>query len=132
MIYSNEKPPVYDRCVERFGVDWNNNVAFTYGKVLHCKEYPTPDLIVHEEVHTIQQTKIGIEEWWNKYLADNEFRLSQELEAYRKQYQFLKRVILDRNKLNKYNVWIAKTLSGSMYGNIITYSEAFKLIRNEE
>lgn len=49
------------------------------------------DIIYHEAVHFDQQDKFGdCDLWWAKYLTDREFRLECELEAYGKQYLWIK------------------------------------------
>lgn len=50
------------------------------------------DVLFHEEVHSKQQEKWDITEWWNKYIKDPKFRLEVELEAFALQYRLVKRV----------------------------------------
>jgi len=85
-----------------------------------------PDhLIAHEETHIRQQKNklLGLV-WWTRYVFSKKFRLSQELEAYRSQYK----VSGDPMVLHQ----IAKDLSGELYGNLISYDEAIKQIKNEK
>jgi len=123
----DEFPPVWDRLVEMFGVRKENTVV-TYGDKIYSERELTYDIIVHEEVHQKQQRAYGVEEWWDKYLEDVVFRRSQEVEAYQKQYQYLKRVIKNREKLNNNRVRLARDLSSSQYGEMMTYQEALKMI----
>lgn len=44
---------------------------------------------IHEQVHFKQQGK-QVKVWWNKYLRDKDFRLSQEVEAYHAQLMWLR------------------------------------------
>ena len=129
MKLSKEKPPIYQKCVDKFGIDWEKGIIFTYGDTIHCKYDLTPDKIVHEKTHIKQQEEYGRDKWWDRYFEDVEFRLSQEIEAYKNEANFIKKNIKDRNSQFKLIHGIAKDLSSSIYGNIITYSEALKLVR---
>ena len=126
-------PPshIYDRCVEQFGVDFNQGVIFTYGDNIYTKNDLPDHLIIHESTHIKQQKSYGKEIWWEKYFTDEKFRYEQELEAYRKQYQFFTKTNKDRNRRDKFLTIIAGDLSGSMYGNIIEHSEAKKVIKQK-
>ena len=69
-----------------------NNI-FCYGNVLYVpsKVEVPQDIMCHEEVHARQQSVYSAPSfWWDKYLGDKEFRLSQELEAYARQLEFVK------------------------------------------
>ena len=125
-------PPNIKDIEARFGV-LPQGVIFTYGDILY-RPYDVgfidQPLMVHEETHTKQQGD-SPDKWWVKYLSDDNFRLSQEIEAYQNQYKEMKVVYKDRNKvflgLNK----IAKDLSSSIYGNVISFEDAIKIIRGE-
>ena len=130
---TNEFPPqyIYNACVEKFGVSFRKGVIFTVGKNIHVfeKEKLTKDLIEHEITHVIQQMKMGVEKWWDKYLNDPEFRLEQEVEAYREQYKYALKAF-DREDRRMFLNDISKHLSGYMYGNLVTQEEAKELIKN--
>lgn len=130
MKFSSEIPPVYDRCRAVFGltVDWDKNVIFTYGDTVHSKRDLPDDLIVHEAVHVRQQTAMGPEAWWDKYLVDPAFRLSQEVEAYSAQVKWIDTNVRDRNKRFFVKRHIYQMLASSMYGNLVTPSEAKALV----
>ena len=66
-------------------------VVYTYGDTVYIPngEALSDDLEVHEAVHIKQQAEMGAEEWWKKFLEDPEFRLSQELEAYQAQWEYI-------------------------------------------
>lgn len=120
-------PPNYDEVANTFPV--RSDTVFTYGDTLYSprKQILPLDLIIHEEVHVRQQTDPVV--WWRKYIDDREFRLSQEIEAYRSQYRFYCKNVLDRNKRAVFLHRIASDLSSSMYGRIISYADASKQIR---
>lgn len=123
---SHDKPPIYAKCHEAFGVNWDDGIVITYGDTVYCKFELSTDLIVHERVHVIQQKEIGVEAWWDRYLADVKFRLQQEVEAYREQIKFIKKVVKDRNLAFKicHKIWQDME---RMYGGMCDYREARRL-----
>lgn len=84
------KPPNYDSIVATFG-PLPPTVVFAYCSVVYApgangRKLPD-DLLVHELTHLRQQAEtVGRHHaWWERYLADPEFRLLQEVEAYQAQ-----------------------------------------------
>lgn len=126
---STTKPPVWDTLTELYSVSWENT-AVAYGDTIHAKYKLPPEVIEHERVHLEQQghTKQGAAFWWERYLADEVFRYEQELQAYRAEYRYIKVHAKDRNKPAREAHRLAKQLSGTMYGGIVTYSEALEAI----
>jgi hypothetical protein len=84
-----------------------------------------PDLIIHEQTHLKQQEKYGLDNWVTKYLTDDKFRLDMEISAYISQLKS----IGNRELRNKIRIESAKNLASSLYGNIIEYNEAFKILK---
>lgn len=81
-------------------------------------------LIAHERVHFRQQEAIGGPKvWWDRYLVDVQFRLDQEVEAYRAQLASVQGAV--RSKLMPV---VARHLSSPMYGSIISFGEAIRLL----
>lgn len=122
-------PPNYDDICIVFRVRDRKGVVFTYGDTIFSPDsLDLPrELVIHEQVHSDQQAKEP-EAWWLKYLDDDDFRLNQEVEAYRKQYdacadypRALRRRILRR---------LAADLASPMYGCIISEAQAERLIKN--
>lgn len=130
---SFEKPPVYDSICRAFNII-PRNVYFTYGDTLYNpdKLNVPPEIIEHEEVHMRQQNYNNEDAslWWGKYLREPEFRLNQEARGYGRQYEVICDIIKDRNQRNKYLFQLATSLSGPLYNNIISHSEAMKLIKS--
>lgn len=124
MKLSTDTFPFYDQCRSLFGVDIDTGTVFTYGDTIHARCGVPPDLYEHEQTHSIQQERMGKDLWWKTYLADEKFRMKQELEAYRKQYWFFCTQTRDRNRRAVFLHKIASDLSGTMYGNILTLQEA--------
>jgi len=123
-----ERPPasVWDRAV-KLGAD--DNTVFAYGRTYYVPSgIPlTPDLALHEATHTMQQGE-DVDGWWDRYFEDVNFRFEQELEAYRTQYKCLKNVVKDRNNLARQARLLAVTLSGPLYGKLVSGSEAYARI----
>jgi hypothetical protein len=128
----HDYPPNYQDIIKVFpAVASIKTVIFTYGNYVY---YPgkiksiVEHLKVHERTHRKQQGDDPAG-WWKKYLADPKFRLDQEVEAYRNQYQFYK----GRNHNLKEQVsflgHIADDLSSEIYGGIISRAEAIDLIK---
>src|SRR5258708_20624657 len=105
-------------------------VVFTYGDTLYNpsgSDIPT-HLMKHEETHMRQQAIMGIKEWWDMYLSNQMFRLSQEVEAYHNQFQYYCRNKKDHYKQAVFLDDLASDLSSAMYGNIVSREEARTLI----
>jgi len=123
-----EFPPIYDLVTKSFG-SMDKYIVYTYGDTIYSPHgiVPSDNVIVHETVHSRQQDK-DPQSWWERYVEDKTFRLEQELEAYRAQYQFYKTTNKDRNDRARFRMKIAGHLSGSMYGSMITLKKAMSLI----
>jgi len=130
---SNKRPPewILKKANEMFDVVFESGVVFTYDdEIFTYSGEISEDLYIHELHHCAQQYKYGsVEEWWKKYFDNVEFRLTQELECYRKQYRWIKENLKNREEINRLLFHYAKCLSGKMYGNLITMNEALKLIK---
>lgn len=125
-------PPIdmYKKVVDRFRVDWHKGVILTYGDIIYTKFELPNDLLKHEETHVRQQMayKGGKDAWFERYLADDQFRLDNELEAYRRQYRYAKENIKDRNQVFNILRHSAKDLS-MMYDLQIDFNLALELIQ---
>jgi hypothetical protein len=124
-----ENPPNIELLRIAFG-GISDKTVFTYGDTLYNpgNNFIDDALMAHEEVHAKQQT--NPEEWWQRYLADVDFRLSQEVEAYQKQYRRLRVIVKDRNQLARLLHQLATDLSSDLYGGIINYNEAVQAIKS--
>lgn len=103
---------------------------FTYGENIHVPSgrVQLPDhLQHHEEVHIKQQKAMGPEKWWDEYLTNPDFRLLQELEAYRAEYKFVMENY-NRDTRRKLIAHITSSLSSPMYGNLVNKKLAYDLI----
>jgi hypothetical protein len=124
-------PPNIQEIKKKFPI--TVNTVYAYGSVLYnpSGQPILDDCMAHEETHQRQQQSIGIDEWWNLYLNNEGFRLTQEVEAYREQYRFISANFsrdVRRSALQK----LAKDLSSPLYGDIIKKRDAEELIENYE
>lgn len=127
---SQEIPEIYFDLKSKFGVDWDKGIVIAYGDTIYSKD-PIPDhLFVHEKTHITQQRKLGAREWYRRYITEDSFRLQQEIEAYQNQVRFIKINIRDREKKNKMVIKLAHDLSGKIYGNILSFDDALKIIQS--
>ena len=146
MIIVYSYPPNYNEI--RKYLRPSKGVVYTHGTIIYNPDKGKVDKALerHEGIHSQQQSLYGTEKiwmgilpprfrikrWWDRYLKDYAFRLSQEIPAYQIQYQVLKEEIKDKNKLNKELFRLARDLSSPMYGSIISMNDAMKAIQREE
>lgn len=124
MIYKPQKDfPHIDRYKKVFDV--NEYTIFAYDKVIYC-DFELPEhLQIHERRHLIRQDKIGADIWVDKYLADEQFRLQEEILAYKEQIESIKK----RDARHRLRVKCAKDLASGLYGGIITEQKALQLLQ---
>ncbi len=103
----------------------DDDIIMVWGDTVYkSKHIDFPNhLVAHEQVHIKQQkgSKLYGLIWLIGYIFSNTFRLNKELEAYRIQY----RISGDPKVLHK----IATDLSSDIYGNLVSFDEAVKLIK---
>ena len=131
---TKKKPPIYDALDREFGISKHKGIIISYAPAIYCNIDNLPEhLIEHEKVHIRQQTEIGVENWWQKFIDDPKFRLDQEVEAYRVQVKWLQENTesLSRNERRGWIKKCAEDLSSGIYGNIISYEQAFNLITKQ-
>ncbi len=132
MKVSTDWPPNIKEIREAFDLE-GLEVVFTYGDTIYnpFKGIISPHLHDHEETHMRQQQAYegGAAAWWKRYLKDPEFRVSQELEAYGRQYRTYCKTVKERNYCALFLHELAKDFSGPMYGNCISTGEAQAAIR---
>lgn len=121
-------PPNIDRIRKTFPL--SGSEIFTYGDTVYVPSgVPlTPELEAHEQVHINQQGNQP-DVWWEKYFFDPQFRLDQEIEAHRAEYKKFCSLNKDKNQQARFLNSIAMRLASPMYGNIITHSQAIKMIK---
>jgi len=129
-MYKPQKEFPYLQEFSKFPID--ENTVFCLRRVAYAdevyfidtiyadKELPQ-DILEHEKTH-LKRMGNNPDEWIKKYLADNKFRLDEEILAFKSQLNSIK----DRNERNEVRIKAAQSLSGKLYGEIITYAEALK------
>lgn len=125
-------PPNIEQIRKKFNLKGKHPVFTLGNQIYNPYGNPIPQhLIVHEAVHSVQQEmhNDGIAGWWEQYLIDAKFRLEQELQAYGKQFQYIKENMV-RDLSRKWLTVLARDLSSPMYGNIINFNQAKELIKN--
>ncbi len=131
MNVSTTIPPIYTLLAQRLGVNWDDGILITMGDTIHCKDRRLirDDLLVHEKCHEIQQkNEGGPAVWWKRWLDEPDFRLKQESEAYLCQARWLKEHVKDRNVRARFLFSMSRDLSSSLYGNLISQSDAYKML----
>lgn len=127
-----ERPPVWEGVMLHFKINVDSTL-FTYGDVIYNppRVWIPDDYIFHESIHAGQQghSEEGAAKWWTRYLQDGYFRIDQEAKAYAAQYDFWCKTNKDRNARNRKFIALAETLCSPMYGNMIGYEQACKLIK---
>ena len=130
IIISNEIPKeLYQKLVDKFNISWDAGVIICYGNVFHCKYHIDAPKYIHELVHSRRQEKIGKDLWWELYINKSEFRLEEEVLAYRAEYKFICENVFDRNTRFEFLYEMARNLSSPQYGSLISGSDAMKLIQ---
>lgn len=123
-------PPNYEAINKVFDIKDKPGIVFTYGYKLYVPGGKSVEvdkhLLIHEETHAAQQTAMGVEKWWEQYLSEPQFRLVNEVEAYRNQYRSMGSLSLRQRK--GYLDHIVKDLSGAMYGNVVSPEYAYRLV----
>lgn len=123
MIRPQVEFPLMDEYKKKFAI--TDKTIFALGEDIFTDYKLTPDLLIHESTHLKQQAKIGVKEWVYDFLEYPARRLEFEIEAYREQLKSIK----DRNHRDKIRRESATNLSSGLYGNIISYTEAFQKLK---
>lgn len=123
----NINPPNFEKIAAKFTL--KGLEVFTYGDTIYNpgNGIITSDLEAHEAVHMKEQGEAPAA-WWEKYLIDPQFRLNQELKAYREQRRVYMQGPHTRNDIALFTYKLARDLASPMYGNLLSVLEAHKLI----
>ena len=119
-------PPNFRKIVKVFPAARGHGVIYTYGDTIFNPgrvDIP-PSLLAHEEVHSKRQGTNPdiIEEWWNRYLVDKQFRFDEELLAHQEEFRWYINSSLKEKRvaLN----YIARRLSSPLYGKLTDIKQA--------
>ena len=126
-----EFPPNYADIVAAIPAVAGMRPIFAWGDLVYNPHGLAVDahLLAHESVHGGQHAaEGGPAAWWALYLADPEFRVRQEVEAYRRQLASFAATTRDRERRHGYCWGLAGHLSSPLYGGLLTRQRAYALI----
>lgn len=123
MIRPQAEFPLMEEYKKYFAI--TDKTIFALSPYIYTDYELTPDLLVHERQHLKQQDKVGVTEWVYDFLYSPKKRLEYEIDAYKAQLRSIK----DRNHRHKIRMESARNLSSALYGNIISYDDAFIAIK---
>lgn len=129
-------PPNYPAILAVFPMASLPGVIFTYGKTIYAPSGGpiSAELMAHEAVHGERQGSdlSGIENWWHRYIADPKFRLEEEIPAHQAEYREFCRNNTSGQTRNGRRLAlhsIASRLASPLYGSMIRYDDARRLIK---
>lgn len=123
-------PPNYADIAAAFDLSGKRPI-FCYGNAIynpHGIRIDAP-LLAHETRHSQQQAETSPCSWWGRYLAEPQFRLSQEVDAYRTQIAVFAQKCGDRERRLRFAMELAGHLASPMYGSLLTRQDALSLLR---
>lgn len=133
MIIVYEFPPHWAAVNAKFGIEarglkpifaWGNKIYNPY------RVGVSRAIMAHEVVHGDRQSA-GIEDWWNRYLDDDEFRLTEEVVAHRAEYEALLHEY-GNNRVNR-RLFLSQTaqrLRAPLYLYKLPIDEARRLLKD--
>lgn len=132
MLEVFSRPPNFAEIDAEFNVA-GLPVLFCYGDTIYnpSRVGISPSLRAHEAVHSRRQGG-NVEGWWRRYIAEPAFRLDEEIPAHVEEY---KKFCSDNTEGQGRNArrmalhQIAKRLSSKLYGGLIRYDAARKIIK---
>ncbi len=133
LVISSARPPIYDRLLQRFGgVEWEQgDEVVAWNGVIYAKHELTHDVIVHEMNHLQHQQnyKGGPDAYLERYLSDGEFRMWEEVAAFRAQLSALQAENPPRADLAWCKEKFARDLcDSSVYDIDITHAQAIRML----
>lgn len=119
-------PPNFPELKRVFKLRGRPGIVYSYGDTIYAPSGTNlPSwIIAHEGAHGARQRAIGVEKWWWEYVYSVPFRLGEEIIGHRAELRKYKEYFSRDNMA----ATIAGKLSGSLYGNIISYNDALKEI----
>ncbi|HEV2178373.1 MAG TPA: hypothetical protein VGU20_31240 [Stellaceae bacterium] len=112
-----EKPPNWDQIVAAFPHAATLPTIFAYGEDIYNPlnlRVPQP-LLAHEYRHCARQFATSADGWWTKYIADDEFRYTEELLGHVEEYRTQAQLTNDRNERAKIATRTAYRLIAPLY-----------------
>jgi hypothetical protein len=131
IVFTPPPDHIYEACDAQFKIRGRRGVIWTVGGLLHNPDriQIDPALLAHEQVHSTRQLAAGdIETWWTLYLESKEFRFAEELLAHQEEWRVIRDTMSSRQQRRQALGYITSRLSGSLYGNLVSKTEAKRLI----
>ena len=113
--------PYLNDFLKKFRID--NQTVFAYDNTIFANHNLPPDILEHELVH-IKRMADNPDKWIRQYLKSKQFRLAEEIIAFRFQINSIK----NREARNHCRQECANNLSDVLYDNLVSYAEAMKLL----
>lgn len=128
------RPPNFEQIAAVFPLAQRSTTIFAYHDTIFMSSEGImlpPQLVKHECVHLQRQQELGVETWWERYLADYAFRYNEEVHAHRAEYQELVRIESNRNMRRHHGRVVTKRLMAPLYKFKVSKERAFKDITGE-
>jgi hypothetical protein len=128
VIFTN--PPNFEAIAAVIPAARNKGVIFAYGNIIYNPSGGPvmPATLAHEAVHCRQQGD-DVDGWWERYLADTQFRFDQEVEAHREEWRcWMKTGTRNRAERRRAMAMLGARLAGPLYGRMVPFSVARALI----
>lgn len=123
------RPPNFDQIEAVFPHASRTGVIFAWGGIIYKTGFRPlpPQLMAHEIVHCERQ---GDDPWpwWEKYLADVDFRREEEILAHIAELRCLVEGGASRPLRRRATMHVAKRLSSPLYNGMISLAEARKVL----
>ena len=129
-VVYGEYPPNFDKIKATFPMAGASTV-YAYGERIFVPsgEEIEPEILAHEMVHCERQLSMGIAEWWDKYMADEQFRLAEEVLAHQVEYSFLRGLYPGACRKKEILDHVAGKLSHPLYGSMCGMKRARELVK---
>lgn len=131
-------PPNFVELTKVFPIKGRPGIIYAYGDRIYNPSGVniTPWIAAHEEVHCHRQKTLtysdiqggGVEDWWDRYIVDTEFRFHEELLAHKAEWKKYREVMNILGKDGGYIDIVAKRLSSPLYGSLVSFERAKELI----
>lgn len=121
-------PPNFAAINKAFGVR-GKPVIYAYGDTIYNpgRILVPPSLVAHELVHCQRQGSDPAG-WWDQYIADKAFRLTEEIPAHQAEYASICRCRASDAGRAADLTRIAERLASPLYGSLIGLHDAKRLI----
>jgi hypothetical protein len=128
-----EEPPLFAELDAAFHIK-GKPVIFCFGDVIYnpMRVPVSRELGVHEAVHSSRQgdTEEMVFAWWRRYIAEPQFRFYEEMLAHQAEYRAFRANHRGVSERDRALHQISQRLASALYGNMVSWKEAKRLLRN--